>query len=227
MRIGILGTGVVGQTLGAKLAEIGHEVMVGTRDVGQTLARTDPDPYGSPPFSVWHQAHPTVRLGTFAEAARLGALIINATNGLGALEALRLSGAPNLGGKILIDVSNPLDFSQGMPPTLALCNTDSMGEQIQRAFPAAKVVKALNTVTASLMVNPALVGHGDHSLFLCGDDGDAKAQVRAWLAEWFGWREVIDLGDISAARGTEMYLPIWLRLWGALGTGMFNVKVVR
>jgi hypothetical protein len=227
LRIGILGTGIVGQTLGAKLAELGHEVMVGTRDVGHTQERTDPGPFGAPPFSAWHRAHPAVRLGTFAEAARHGEVILNATTGVGSLEALHLARAPNLGGKVLIDASNPLDFGQGMPPTLALCNTDSLGEQIQRAFPAARVVKALNTVTAFLMVNPALIANGDHSLFVCGDDADAKAQVTAWLADWFGWRDVIDLGDITAARGTEMYLPIWLRLWGALGTGMFNVKVVQ
>ena len=227
MKIGILGTGTVGQTLGAKLEELGHEVMVGTRDVAHTLARSDPHPYGFPPFSTWHKEHPGVRLGTLAEAARHGDMIINATNGTGSLNALRLAGEQNLDGKILIDASNPLDFSHGMPPALAVCNTDSTGEQIQRAFPEVKVVKALNTVTAFLMVNPALVGNGDHTLFVCGNDTEAKAQVMAWLREWFGWRDLIDLGDITTARGTEMYLPIWLRLWGALGTGMFNVKVVK
>ena len=227
MKIGILGTGMVGQTLGAKLEELGHEVMVGTRDVAHTLARSDPHPYGFPPFSTWHEEHPGVRLGTFAEAARHGDMIINAMNGTGSLNALGLAGEQNLDGKILIDASNPLDFSHGMPPTLAVCNTDSIGEQIQRAFPEVKVVKALNTVTAFLMVNPALVGNGDHTLFVCGNDAEAKARVMAWLRECFGWRDLIDLGDITTARGTEMYLPIWLRLWGALGTGMFNVKVVK
>ena len=227
MKIGILGTGMVGRTLGAKLEELGHEVIIGTRDVAYTLARNDPHPYGFPPFSAWHKEHPGVRLDTFTEAARHGDVIINATNGTGSLEALRLAGEKNLGEKILIDVSNPLDFSHGMPPILVVCNTDSSGEQIQRAFPEVKVVKALNTVTAFLMVNPALVGSGDHTLFVCGNDTEAKARVMAWLREWFGWRDLIDLGDITAARGTEMYLPIWLRLWGALGTGMFNVKVVK
>ena len=227
MKIGILGTGMVGQTLGAKLEELGHEVMIGTRNVAETLARTDPHPYGFPPFSAWHAEHPGVRLGTMAEAARHGDMVINATNGACSLDALRFAGEQNLAGKILIDTSNPLDFSQGMPPALAVCNTDSTGEQIQRAFPEVKVVKALNTVTAFLMANPALVGNGDHTLFVCGNDAAAKAQVMTWLREWFGWRDVIDVGDISSARGTEMYLPIWLRLWGALGTGMFNVKVVR
>ena len=124
-------------------------------------------------------------------------------------------------------MSNPLDFSQGMPPSLAVCNTDSTGEQIQRALPAVKVVKALNTVTAFLMVNPSLVNGGDHTLFICGNDAEAKAQVADWLREWFGWRDLLDLGDITSARGMEMYLPAWLRAWGALGTGVFNVQVVK
>ena len=201
--------------------------MIGTRDVAGTLARSEPNPYGGPPFSAWHAEHPAVRLGTFAEAARHGEMLINATSGAGSLSALQLAGEQNLNGKILLDVSNPLDFSHGMPPTLTVCNTDSTGEQIQRAFPRVKVVKALNTVTAFLMVNPALVNNGDHTLFVCGNDAEAKAQVTAWLREWFGWQDVLDLGDITAARGAEMYLPLWLRLWGASGTGMINVKVVK
>lgn len=227
MKIGILGTGMVGQTLSAKLDELGHGVMIGTRDVAQTQARNEPHPYGLPPFSAWHAEHQGVRLGTFAEAARHGEAVINATNGTGSLNALRRAGEQNLAGKVLIDVSNPLDFSQGMPPSLAVCNTDSTGEQIQRALPAVKVVKALNTVTASLMVNPSLVNGGDHTLFICGNDAEAKAQVAAWLREWFGWRDLLDLGDITSARGMEMYLPLWLRAWGALGTGVFNVQVVK
>jgi len=227
VKIGILGTGIVGQTLGAKLDELGHDVTIGTRDVAGTLARADPHPFGFPPFSVWHKDHPGVRLGELAEAARHGEAVINATNGAGSLNALRLAGEQNLAGKVLLDASNPLDFSRGMPPTLTVCNTDSLGEQIQRAFPAAKVVKTLNTVTAFLMVNPALVGGGDHTLFVCGNDQEAKTRATAWLKEWFGWQDVIDLGDISSARGTEMYLPLWLRLWGATGTGMLNVKVVK
>jgi predicted dinucleotide-binding enzyme len=227
MKIGIFGTGVVGQTLGAKLAELGHDVQIGTRDVAQTLARNEPNPYGMPPFRTWLDQHPAVHLGTFADAARHGDMAINATSGMGSLSALQQAGEQNLAGKVLVDASNPLDFSHGMPPTLTVCNTDSIGEQIQGALPEAKVVKALNTVTAALMVDPALVNNGDHTLFMCGNDAEAKAQVKGWLREWFGWRDVIDLGDISNARGMEMYLPIWLRVWGALGTGMFNVKVVK
>lgn len=200
--------------------------MVGTRDVSETLSRAEPNPYGLPPFREWREAHPNVGVGPFAEAAGHGEFLINATNGGGTLNALQLAGQGNLNGKILLDASNPLDFSQGMPPTLLVCNTDSTGEQIQRAFPQVRVVKGLNTVTASLMVDPSLVNHGDHTLFICGNDAEAKAQVTARLKEWFGWRDIMDLGDISSARGMEMYLPIWLRMWGAIGTGVFNVKAV-
>ena len=166
-------------------------------------------------------------MGTFADAASFGELAIVATRWDGTENALKLAGPSNLEGKVVIDVANPLDFSQGMPPTLSVCNTDSLGEQIQRAFPRLRVVKTLNTTNALVMVNPAAVAGGDHSMFVCGDDADAKAKVKAWLGEWFGWRDVIDLGDITTARGTEMLLPIWVRLWGALGTPMFNFKIVR
>ena len=227
MRIGVLGTSMVGQVISGKLVELGHDVMVGTRDVAKTLARTEPHPYGFPAFSVWQQQHPSVKLGAFADAAGHGEVVINATNGTGTLEALRQAGEANLNGKVLMDIANPLDFSQGMPPSLTVSNTDSLGEQIQRAYPNVKVVKTLNTVTAFLMVDPGQVANGDHTMFVCGNDAAAKAQVTAWLTGWFGWKDVIDLGDITSARGTEMYLPLWLRLWGALGTGMLNVKVVR
>lgn len=227
MKIGVFGTSVVGQAISGKLAELGHDVMVGTRDVAKTLAHTEPNPYGLPAFSVWQQQNPSVKLGAFADAARHGEVIINATNGTGSLAALDMAGAANLDGKVLIDIANPLDFSQGMPPSLSVCNTDSLGEQIQRSFPNVKVVKTLNTVTAFLMVNPGLIAGGDHTMFVCGNDAGAKAQVTEWLRSWFGWKDVIDLGDITGARGAEMYLPIWLRLWGALGTGLFNVKIVK
>ena len=227
MKIGVLGTGVVGQTLAAKLAELGHDVAVGTRSVAETMAHTEPGPYGLPPFSVWLRQNPGVRVETFADAAQHGEMVINATSGMGSLQALQQAGADNLAGKILLDTSNPLDFSQGMPPTLSVANTDSLGEQIQRTFPAAKVVKTLNTITAGLMVNPRQVGDGNHAIFVSGNDAAAKAQVTQWLAEWFGWQHVIDLGDITTARGTEMYLPLWLRMMGALGTPMFNIQVVK
>jgi predicted dinucleotide-binding enzyme len=167
------------------------------------------------------------RIASVADAAAHGEIVINATNGAGSLDALTLAGARNLDGKILIDVANPLDFSRGLPPSLTVCNTDSLGEQIQRAFPNAKVVKTLNTTNAQVMVNPAQVGGGDHDLFICGNDAAAKARVIELLKQWFGWRTVIDLGDIATARGAEMLLPIWVRLMGALGTPFFNFKIVR
>jgi predicted dinucleotide-binding enzyme len=225
MKIGVLGTGVVGQTIAGKLAEIGHQVMVGTRDVDKTMALTEPGPYSMPAFSAWQKQYPHVKPGSFIETARYGEVVINATNGMGSLDALTLAGTSNLNGKILIDISNPLDFSGGMPPVLSVCNTDSLGEQIQTAFPEVKVVKTLNTVTASLMVNPRQLANGEHHIFLSGNDPAAKVQVAGWLETWFGWKHILDLGDITTARGTEMYLPLWLRLWGALGTGMLNVRV--
>lgn len=227
MKIAVLGTGMVGQIISGKLAELGHEVMVGTRDVAKTEAYSEPHPLGFPAFSIWQKEHADVTLGTFTEAARHGEVIINATSGASSLEALQLAGEIYLNDKIMLDIANPLVFSQGMPPSLSVCNTDSLGEQIQRTFPRVKVVKTLNTVTAPVMIDPGAVAGADHTLFVCGNDAEAKAQVIGWLQSWFGWQDVLDLGDITAARGTEMYLPIWLRLWGALGTSMFNIKVVR
>jgi hypothetical protein len=227
IKIGILGTGVVGRTIAAKLAELGHDVMIGTRDVARTMASADPGPTNQPPFSAWLGQNSGVRLGSYEESARGAEVVINATNGVGSLDALHQSGEANLNGKILVDISNPLDFSKGMPPTLSVCNTDSLGEQIQREFPEVKVVKTLNTVTASLMVNPRQLAEGEHHIFLSGNDSMAKSQVSGWLESWFGWKHILDLGDITSARGAEMYLPLWLRLWGSLGTGLLNVQVVK
>lgn len=227
MKIGIIGTGMVGQTLAAKLTGLGPDVVIGTRDVPATRARTTPDLYGNPPFSVWQSKHPKVRLGTFAEAAAHGEILLNAASGTGSIAALTQAGNANLSGKILIDIANPLDFSKGMPPSLTVCNTDSLGELIQRTFPSVKVVKTLNTVTALLMVNPEGVGGGDHHLYVSGNDADAKTTVTGLLATWFGWKHVVDLGDITTARATEMLLPIWIRLYGVLKTPMFNFKIVR
>ena len=227
MRIGVLGTGIVGRALAAKLAGVGHEVVVGTRDPAATLAREEPDGFGNPPFRAWHAQHPDVKLGGFADAAAHGELVVNATAGAASLDALRLAGEPNLHGKVLVDVANALDFSRGMPPSLLVANTDSLAEQLQRAFPDVRVVKALNTMNALLMTDPGQLADGDHTVFVCGDDDQAKAQVTQLLTEGFGWRDVIDLGDLSAARATEMVLPIWVRLMGTLGTPAFNFKVVR
>ncbi|MEM7332681.1 MAG: NAD(P)-binding domain-containing protein [Chloroflexota bacterium] len=227
MKIGVFGTGMVGRSIAGKLVDLGHEVMIGTRDVNNLFARTEPDGMGNPPFSVWQTDYSQVQVGTYEATAAHGAIVFNCTSGSGALPALEQAGAANLNGKVVIDISNPLDFSQGMPPSLFVSNTDSLGEQLQRAFPDVKIVKTLNTVNANLMVDPGLVNDGDHSIFVSGDDADAKAQVADILSSWFGWQDVIDLGDITTARGTEMVLPIWVRLWGALQTPMFNLKVVR
>jgi predicted dinucleotide-binding enzyme len=226
VRFGILGTGVVGKTIAARLAGLGHEVKVGTRDPEETMSRTEPDRYGNPPFSAWHEEHPKVSLGTFAEAAAHGETVVNATAGAISLEALEQAGGDNLSGKILMDISNPLDFSRGMPPTLLVSNTDSLGEQIQRRFPEAKVVKTLHTMNAQLMVDPAQLGGGNHTVFVGGDDAEAKATVKDLLRS-FGWSDIIDLGDITTARGTEMMLPVWVRLFGALQKPLFNFKLVR
>jgi len=224
MNIGIFGSGVVGQTLGAKLVDRGHDVVLGTRSPDKL---DDKRGMGTPLREWLPRTGGKARLATFAAAAAHGEVVINATAGMGSLEALKLAGDGNLKGKVLIDVANPLDFSKGMPPTLSVCNTDSLGEQIQRAFPQVKVVKTLNTMTASLMVDPGQLAGGDHHVFVSGNDTGAKARVAELLRSWFGWRQVIDLGDITTARGTEMILPLWVRLWGALGTPMLNFKIVR
>lgn len=226
MKIAVLGTGTVGPALAAALSALGHEVVIGTRDPRTTLARTGPGAMGGAPFAAWHAAHRGIGVVSFADAAAGADVVVNATNGAGSLEALTAAGAENLSGKVLMDVANPLDFSHGFPPSLNPVNTDSLGERIQRAFPEARVVKTLNTMTASVMVDPVSVAGGEHSVFISGNDADAKETVRGLLRD-FGHRDIIDLGDITTARGAEMILPLWLRVWGALGTGTFNFKVAR
>lgn len=226
MRIAVLGTGTVGRTLAGALSGLGHSVAIGTRDPQATFARSSPGAMGTPPFSEWHTANQQISVETFAEAAAGSELVVNATNGGRSLEALAAAGTANLAGKVLIDVSNALDFSRGMPPLLNPVNTDSLGEQIQRAFPQARVVKTLNTMNAGIMVDPGRLAGGDHSVFVSGDDADAKQTVTGIL-ETLGHRDVIDLGDITTARGAEMMMPVWLRLYGVLGTLDFNFKIVR
>lgn len=226
MRIAVLGTGPVGQTVAGKLAELGHEVTIGTRDPAATMARSEPDSFGNPPFPVWAGQHPQVTVAALADSAAGAELVVNATNGAGSIEALETAGEANLAGKVLIDIGNPLDFSQGMPPSLLISNTDSLGEQIQRRFPDAMVVKTLNTMNAYLMVDPKQLAGGDHTVFVSGNDPDAKSQV-VGLLELLGWSDVIDLGDITTARGTEMYLPLWARIWAATQNPTFSIKVVR
>jgi predicted dinucleotide-binding enzyme len=225
MNIAVFGTGMVGRAIGGRLHELGHTVEIGTRDPEATLARTQPDGMGNPSFAGWHGDHPRIGLATFADAAARAEVVVNASSGAAALDVLGLAGTDNLAGKVLIDIANPLDFSAGFPPTLFVKDTDSLAEQIQRAFPTARVVKALNTLTASLMVEPKRLGQSS-TVFVSGDDVEAKTLVTD-LLESFGHDDVIDLGGIETARGTEMLLPVWLRLMGALGTGEFNFKVVR
>jgi len=226
MNVAVLGSGIVGRTLAQKIASLGHHATIGTRDVGALMARHEKGPMGQAPFAEWHAQHDAVVVAKFAEAAASSEFVFNATNGAGTLEALHLAGAENLNGKLLIDVSNPLDFSKGFPPTLLLVNTDSLGEQIQRSFPDVRVVKSLNTVSANVMVAPGDLADGDHHIFVGGNDAVAKEEVSGLLREWFGWRNIIDLGDITTARGTEMYLALWIRLASSIGFRPLNIRVV-
>ncbi|MBI2429238.1 MAG: NAD(P)-binding domain-containing protein [Ignavibacteriales bacterium] len=217
MNTGVLGTGMVGDAIGTKLVQLGHKVKMGSRTANNEKA------------NAWvkkNGAHASA--GTFEDAAQFGEIIFNCTSGTGSLDALRSAGSKNLSEKILIDISNPLDFSKGMPPSLTVSNTDSLGEQIQRAFPDVRVVKTLNTLSNPLMVNPSLVNGGDHTVFLSGNDAEAKAKVLSLLVS-FGWKSgnVIDLGDITTARGTEQILPLWVRLFGMFQTPMFQMKIVK
>jgi 8-hydroxy-5-deazaflavin:NADPH oxidoreductase len=216
MKVGILGTGMVGETLGTKLTSHGHKVKMGSRSAANEKA------------AAWVKKNGlNASQGSFTDAAKFGELVINCTKGDVALDVLKMAGEENLKGKILIDVSNPLDFSKGMPPTLTVCNTDSLGEQIQKNYPAVKVVKTFNTMNCLIMVNPRSLS-GSHTIFICGNDAAAKDKVHQLLKS-FGWKEdeILDLGDITASRGTEMLLPLWLRIMGTLKTGAFNFNIVK
>jgi len=213
MRIAVIGTGHAGRTLAQGFQRTGHDVVVGTRDPDATRGRED-----------WHGLDvPLAALGMVAADADL---VVNATNGQASLAALGEVGSDHLAGKVILDVANPLDFSQGFPPTLSVKDTDSLAEQLQRAFHQSRVVKSLNTVTASVMVDPSTVGDGDTTMFVAGDDAEARQQVTGLLRE-LGWSDIVELDGLHNARGLEMWLPLWVRLMGALGTGEFNIKVVR
>lgn len=225
MKIGVLGTGMVGRAHAAKLAELGHDVVIGTNNVAKTLSENKPDSMNNPPFAEWIKEHESIKLKTFAEAAAHGEIIWEGLHGAIAEQTLK-SVESDLNGKILIDIANPLDFSMGMPPTLFVSNTDSLGERIQKTLPNVKVVKTFNTMNAMLQVNPQMLADADHTIFVSGNDSGAKTEVVEILKS-YGWKHIIDLGDISTARGTEMLMPIWLRLWGSLKTPMFNYKIVQ
>lgn len=216
MRYAVLGTGTVGETIAGKLVELGNEVMMGSRRAGNEKAL------------AWAEAAGDgASEGSFEDAASFAEALVNATAGVASLDALAAAGAGNLAGKVVIDLANPLQPDSGMPPELAFCNTESLGERIQDAFPDARVVKTLNTINAAVMVDPASVPDS-HNVFVSGNDAAAKSQVTE-LLESFGWPAdaVIDLGDISTARGAEMYLALWLRLMLAGGSARFNIRVVR
>lgn len=211
MKIGILGTGVVGQAIGTKLVQLAQQVLMGSRTANNEKA------------AAWvRSAGKNASQGTFADAAKFGEVLFNCTSGSGSLDALKQAGNDNVAGKVLVDVSNPLVFPKDQPPSLAVSNTDSLAEQIQRAHPEARVVKSLNTMNCHVMVNPGLIP-GDHNVFMAGNDADAKAKVKE-LLQAFGWKDgnILDLGDLTAARGLEMVLPLWIRLWGALHHSNFN-----
>ena len=212
-KIAIFGTGTVGQVIGAKLIQLGHEVKMGSRTVNNEKA------------AAWVKSNGVrASQGTFADAAAFAELIFNCSKGMASLEVMKMAGAENLKGKIIIDLANPLDFSTGSL-TLSVCNTDSLGEQIQRAYPEAKVVKTLNTMNCNLMVNAKHVP-GKHDVFICGNDASAKAEVVKLLND-FGWSSPIDLGDITGARGTEMVLPLWVRIYSSTKSTAFNYAIVK
>jgi 8-hydroxy-5-deazaflavin:NADPH oxidoreductase len=214
MQIGILGSGVTAQTIGTKLIQLGHEVMLGSRDEA------------NPPSVVWakDQGGQHAVYGTFMNAAAFGEIIFNCTLGAATLEALEQAGAENLKGKVLIDTANPIDRQTDMW-TLTICNTDSLGEQIQRAYPETRVVKTLNTVNANVMVDPAKLLEQTH-VFVSGNDIEAKATVVRILRDWFGWKQIIDLGGIETSRSVEMYVLLWHSLRNAISSQRFNIKVV-
>jgi predicted dinucleotide-binding enzyme len=218
MKIAVFGTGMVGDAIGSRLVELGHSVMMGSRSANHEKAKA---------FVSKHKRGASA--GTYADAAKFGEILFNCTKGDASIDAIRLAG-DNVAGKILVDVANPLDFSRGQPASLLpeLSNTNSLGEEIQKTFPETKVVKTLNTMWCGLMVNPNMIGGGDHTNFICGNDVEAKSKVKRLLVE-FGWKEqnILDLGDITNARGTEAMLPIWLRVWGATQNGVFNFKLVK
>ena len=210
MKLAVFGTGSAGQTLAAGFARVGHDVVLGTRDPEATRGR-----------EAWSSDLP---LAAYADAAAGADVVVVAVSGAGALEALAAAG--DLTGTVLLDVSNPLDFSGGFPPTLSVSNTDSLAEQLQGAHPEARVVKSLNTVNASLMVDPRSLAEGDHTIFAAGDDAEARATVSGLLRD-LGWSDIVEFESLDAARGLEMWLPLWVRLMQNLGTASFNLKLVR
>ncbi|WP_461538441.1 NADPH-dependent F420 reductase [Spongorhabdus nitratireducens] len=226
MNIAVLGTGMVGRSLAVKLAETGHTVVMGTRNVGTTLAVTEVDAMGNLPFKQWCENRQDIALKSFASAAAAADILFLATAGAASQAVLDSIGAELLDGKVIVDVSNYLEFTGSDPlPALKLVNTTSLGEELQKAFPKAYIVKTLNHVEHSLMVNPGMI-EGGHNVFMSGDSEEAKVQVKELLLS-FGWRQeqIIDLGGIVYARAMEMHLILWCRMYQMLGTGSFNFEL--
>ena len=225
MKITILGTGVVGQTIASRFIELHHQVAMGTRNPHETVQRTEANRMTGTSFSEWHKKNSGVKLMAFKDAVKDADLVVNATSGSVSIDVLNMVGKDILEDKVLLDIANPLDFSQGMPPKLFVCNTGSLAEQIQTAFPKTKVIKSLNTMNAVIMMHPVTIA-GDHNVFVCGNDAGAKQLVKDLLYS-VGWKHesILDLGDITAARGTEMLLPIWLQLYGSMGHANFNFHI--
>jgi predicted dinucleotide-binding enzyme len=212
MKIGVLGTGMVGSRIATKLVQLGYEVMMGSRTSNNEKA------------VEWAKKSKAVH-GTFEEAVKFGNIVFLCVLGEAVLEVLKLAKPENFKDKTVIDLTNALDFSKGMPPTLFISNTDSLGEEVQKAIPGANVVKTLNMIGNEIMVNPKLAG-GEGTMFMSGNSKKAKEEVEKLLKE-FGWSDILDLGDITNARGTEMLLPAWLRIWQTLQDGNFAFKIVR
>ncbi|NUR30399.1 MAG: NAD(P)-binding domain-containing protein [Catenulispora sp.] len=216
MKIAVLGTGEVGRRLASRFVEVGHDVVLGSRTADNADARAWAGQTGS--------AH-----GTFADAAAFGEVVVNATGGLVTKAVLEAAGAANLAGKVVVDVSNALDFSKGFPPDAVTFDGIGVAEMIQRDFPQSRVVKTLNTMNNRVMARPDLVP-GDHLVFLSGDDAEAKG-VTAGLLRDMGWREaqIMDLGGIATSRATEQVVILWVHMNGALGNGpgLWNFAVQR
>ncbi|WP_051370791.1 NADPH-dependent F420 reductase [Streptomyces sp. 142MFCol3.1] len=216
MRIGVLGTGMVGKAIASRLVEVGHEVRLGSRTSDNENLLNWVEENGE-----------SASGGTFADAAAFGSVVVNATRGIISLDVLEAAGEENLAGKTVMDVANPLVItSEVEPPSLGILNDDSLGERIQRRFPTARVVKTLNTMNCDIMVNPKVLS-GHHNVFVSGNDKAAKDEVASLLGQ-FGWGEdtIFDLGDITTARGPEMFVALYSRMFLKIRHLHFNISVV-
>lgn len=220
MNIGVLGTGTVGEAIATALTEKGFNVRMGSRTPDNEKA------------AAWvKKSNDHATQGDFNDAAAFGEIVFVCLNGSYALDVIRSLATDTVEGKIIVDITNPLDFTHGMPPRIieGLGNATSLGEEIQKALPNSFVVKTLNTVNYKLMVNAKVVNGGDHHLFVCGDDTESKNKVKHFLVDHFNWKadHMVDLGGIQASRAVEAIVPFWVLVYQALGTPLFNFKVVQ